>query len=207
MQQPQVLTQKGTNPRPRLQRGDDTGGDKPPDPPNLNGPGDPSVAPESPNKKPPVAVQGCGLAGQTGGRCQRRAEAADGLSVPNEKTSLPGATPPINLGCRAVRLLLARRRTSERNSPTNEQKIDIEEASLTATADTVASSGVLTRRPSCRRLPGGDSGGVVAEPLSTVISRVISVLCGRFCQKKSQISTRQAFSQTTREMKTAVSTS
>ncbi|EJK44276.1 hypothetical protein THAOC_37198, partial [Thalassiosira oceanica] len=114
-----------------------------------------------------------------------------------------------NLGCRALRLLLARRRrrTSERNSPTNEQKIDIEEASLTATAGAVASSGVLRRRPSSRRVPGGDSGGEVADAMSTVISRVILSVVSvvrRFCQKKSQISSRQAFSQTTREMKTAV---
>ncbi|EJK77575.1 hypothetical protein THAOC_00584, partial [Thalassiosira oceanica] len=116
------------------------------------------------------------------------AEAVDGLSVPNEKTGLPEATPPI-LG--AV-------------PPTNEQKIDIEEASLTATAGTVASSGVLRRRPSSRRLPGGDGGGVVADAIVYCDFPCNLRVVRRFCQKKSQISSRQAFSQTTRKMKTAV---
>ncbi|EJK69283.1 hypothetical protein THAOC_09472 [Thalassiosira oceanica] len=48
---------RGTNPRPRLRRGGDTSEVEPPHPPNLNGPGDPGVAPESPNKKPPVAAR------------------------------------------------------------------------------------------------------------------------------------------------------
>ncbi|EJK76395.1 hypothetical protein THAOC_01845 [Thalassiosira oceanica] len=106
------------------------------------------------------------------------------------------------IGCRAVHLLLARRQTSERNSPaqptTNEQKIDIVEAFLTTMAGTVASSGVLRRRPSRRRLPG-NSGGVVANAIVHC-----DFLCGDSVKKKSQISTRQAFSQTTRKMKTAV---
>ncbi|EJK54674.1 hypothetical protein THAOC_25678 [Thalassiosira oceanica] len=69
---------------------------------------------DSPQSPSIFASTRSSLAGQTGGRCRRRVEAADGLSVPNEKTGLPEATPPpINLGCRAVRLLLARRRTKK----------------------------------------------------------------------------------------------
>ncbi|EJK70836.1 hypothetical protein THAOC_07777 [Thalassiosira oceanica] len=45
------------------------------------------------------------------------------------------------------------------------QRTVLEEASLVATAGAVASSGVLRRRPSSRRLPGGDSGGVVADAI------------------------------------------
>ncbi|EJK64728.1 hypothetical protein THAOC_14507, partial [Thalassiosira oceanica] len=99
---------RGTNPRPRPQRDGDTGGDEPPHPPNLNGPRDPGVAPESPNKKPPngsgdsttrlssVSLNLClDQASLAELEAVAGAEAVDGLSVPNEKTGLPEATPPI----------------------------------------------------------------------------------------------------------------
>ena len=47
-----------------------------------------------------------------------------------------------------------------------------------AMAGTVASSGVLRRRPSSRRLPGGDSGGVVADAIVYCAFPCISVLSG-----------------------------
>jgi len=43
--------------------------------------------------------------------------------------------------------------------------MNIEEASSAATTGTVASSGVLRRRLSSLRLPGGDTGGVVADAI------------------------------------------
>ncbi|EJK48656.1 hypothetical protein THAOC_32526 [Thalassiosira oceanica] len=177
MQQPQVPKQKGTNPRPRLQRGDDTGGDKPPHPPNLNGP---EILRSQRRAREPEQEAATSLAKLDGGCCQLRAEAADGLST-DERAKQP--------------------------SPTNEQKIDIEEASLTATAGTVASSGVLTRRPSSRRLPGGNSGGVVANAIVYCdFPCNLRPCCGEILSKKvpKKLVGRQAFSQTTREMKTAV---
>ncbi|EJK49668.1 hypothetical protein THAOC_31432 [Thalassiosira oceanica] len=125
---------RGTNPRPRLRRGGDTSEVEPPHPPNLNGPGDPGVAPESPNKKPPngsgdsttrlssVSLNLClDQASLAELEAVAGAEAVDGLSVPNEKTGLPEATPPILGAVPSAFSSPAYGRASETAQPTNKR--------------------------------------------------------------------------------------
>ncbi|EJK66279.1 hypothetical protein THAOC_12807 [Thalassiosira oceanica] len=134
------------------------------------------------NKKPPIKPQRRWP--KTGGRPLPASRRACGRTIGAEREDRFAESDATNLECHAVRLLLARRQTSERNSPTNKQKTDIEEASLTATVGTVAGFlwCALRRRPSSRQLPGGDSGGVVADAIVYCDFPCILRVVRRFCR-------------------------